>query len=222
LRLALSSGMQKRLLHHLLLLLTLIFGLEVSARTGDAPAVIQQSTGICDDQLLDSIVIQPFEQVGVVQISVFNCEVDQFHSYFVLPPGKESKEEAVWVHNHPDGTLYRGGNSTELSPRDVLPGPDGLIHPINPKGEPQGLSINLNPNDYWVQRKGGAFPVEYIPEGLQVIPWGQPGHYLVCPAYPMSKEVYQSLLNQIELAMQNVINAGPRGGGPRVRSGNVL
>jgi hypothetical protein len=61
--------MQNRVYSHLILLLALIFGLEVSARTEDAPALVHQSTGICEDQSLHSIVIQIFEQVGLIQIT---------------------------------------------------------------------------------------------------------------------------------------------------------
>jgi hypothetical protein len=71
--------MQKRLLHQLLLLLALIFGLEVSAQTGDAPAAVHQSTGICENQSLHSIVIQTFKRVELVQIRVMRTDAELIH-----------------------------------------------------------------------------------------------------------------------------------------------
>ena len=71
---------------------------------------------------------------------------------------------------------------------DVKAAADGLIHPLGKNGKPQGLSLNLNPKDPFVQKFGGAFPVNSLPEGLQALQSGKPGHFVVAPATPMSFE----------------------------------
>lgn len=108
----------------------------------------------------------------------------------------------------PDGaTLFRGGN--HLAARlgtDVRKAADGLIHPLCPKtGKPQGISLNLDPKDHFVQYHGGAFPVNSLPMGLQAVQTGKPGHYVVSPTQPMTFERYEQLLNQIQLGNLNLI-----------------
>ncbi|TXI76793.1 MAG: hypothetical protein E6Q43_01870 [Dokdonella sp.] len=102
--------------------------------------------------------------------------------------------------------LFRGGNS--LSARlgvDVKPASDGLIHPLGKNGKPQGLSLNVDPKDPFIQKYGGAFPVNNLPEGLQALQSGKPGHFVVAPATPITFEKYQQLLNQIQLGNFNVL-----------------
>jgi filamentous hemagglutinin len=112
--------------------------------------------------------------------------------------------------NPPAGSpTYRGGSGLEVRlGSDVRQGPDELIHPYRqgPQGQPiaQGLSVNIDPKDKFVQQYGGAFPVGSIPEGLQLLPSGRPGHYVIAPATPMTFERYQQLLNQVRLGNFNV------------------
>jgi filamentous hemagglutinin len=102
--------------------------------------------------------------------------------------------------------LFRGGNSLEARLGvDVKPASDGLIHPNSANGKPQGLSLNLDPKDQFIQKYGGAFPVERLPEGLQVIQSGKPGHYVIAPSAPMTFDNYQQLLKQVQLANSNKI-----------------
>ncbi|MGO7192871.1 RHS repeat-associated core domain-containing protein [Rhizobium brockwellii] len=106
----------------------------------------------------------------------------------------------------PFGTLFRGGDS--LAARlgvDVKPAADGLIHPLAMNGKAQGLSLNLDPKDLFIQKYGGAFPVNSLPEGLQALQSGKTGHFVVAPATPMTFETYQGLLNRIELGNFNVL-----------------
>jgi hypothetical protein len=84
-------------------------------------------------------------------------------------------------------------------------GNDNLVHPFDIKGKPQGLSINSDPKDYYVQRYGGAFHVEALPTGLQVLQSGKVGHFVIAPTTPMSIEKYQQLLNQVQLGSCNSI-----------------
>ena len=104
----------------------------------------------------------------------------------------------------PDLPLFRGGSGLDIRPgTDVVVGQDGLVHPYRPNGKPQGLSINLDRNDRFVQLHGGAFPVESIPEGLQLIQAGKPQHYVIAPSKPMTIQQYQNLLNEIQLGNFN-------------------
>ena len=83
--------------------------------------------------------------------------------------------------------LFRGGNM--LVARlgvDVRAAADGLIHPLGKNGKPQGISLNRDPLDSFIQKYGGAFPVNSLPEGLKSIQSGKPDHFVVSPAYPMS------------------------------------
>ncbi|ACS61306.1 hypothetical protein Rleg_6565 (plasmid) [Rhizobium leguminosarum bv. trifolii WSM1325] len=88
---------------------------------------------------------------------------------------------------------------------DVKPAADGLIHPLAKNGKAQGLSLNLDPKDLFIQKYGGAFPVNSLPEGLQALQSGKTGHFVVAPATPMTFETYQGLLNRIELGNFNVL-----------------
>jgi len=88
---------------------------------------------------------------------------------------------------------------------DVKAAADGLIHPLGKNGKPQGLSLNLDPKDQWIQKYGGAFPVNKLPEGLKAVQSGKPGHFVVAPSAPMSFENFQRLLNQIDLGTFNTI-----------------
>jgi len=74
-----------------------------------------------------------------------------------------------------------------------------------PNGKPQGLSVNIDPKDVFIQKYGGAFPVEQLPDGLQVVQSGRPGHYVIAPARPMSPEAYQELLDNVKLGSSNNI-----------------
>jgi hypothetical protein len=66
LRLALSSGMQKRLHHHLILLLTLISGPGAAAWAANTPAIAAPSPDASTTDSLHLIDSKPFEQVGDV------------------------------------------------------------------------------------------------------------------------------------------------------------
>lgn len=88
---------------------------------------------------------------------------------------------------------------------DVKAAADGLIHPLAKNGKPQGLSLNINPLDPFIQKYGGAFPVNSLPEGLQALQSGKAGHFVIAPKMPMSFESFQKLLNQVKLGDFNVL-----------------
>jgi hypothetical protein len=100
--------------------------------------------------------------------------------------------------------IYRGG--TNLTPRlgvDVKAAPDGLIHPLAKSGKPQGLSLNIDPKNKFIQLYGGAFPVEAVPDGLQILQSGQASHYVVAPKIPMTFEAYKALCEKLLLGLSN-------------------
>jgi hypothetical protein len=121
-------------------------------------------------------------------------------------PAVDMLAKALKEGNAVSEALFRGGNN--LSARlgvDVKQAADGLVHPIGKNGKPQGLSLNLDPQDPFIQKYGGAFPVNSLPEGLQALPSGRPGHFVVSPATPMTFEAYQGLLDRIQLGNFNVL-----------------
>ena len=66
---ALSSGMQKRLIHHLLLLMALIFGSGAAA----PPLAEPQANGVLVTHSLHHLQRESFEQVGLVEVGVFKA-----------------------------------------------------------------------------------------------------------------------------------------------------
>ncbi len=93
------------------------------------------------------------------------------------------------------GPVYCGGESLEVRPGEVrIDKATGLVR------TDRGVSLNINPAE--VEKFGGAYPVESIPDGLKIIQQGtrDPGHYEIVAAYPMTLEHYQELLSQVKLA----------------------
>ena len=102
--------------------------------------------------------------------------------------------------------LFRGGSSLQARLGiDVNAAVDGSIHPLAKNGKPQGLSININPLDPNIQKYGGAFPVRSLPEGLQALQSGKPGHFVIATKSPMTFEEFQRLLNQVKLGDVNFL-----------------
>ncbi len=94
----------------------------------------------------------------------------------------------------PPQALFRGG--ADLTPRlgiDVLIDRyTGLLR------TDRGIFLFDDPAQ--VERFGGAYRVESIPEGLKMQQRGRdPGHYELMPAEPMSFERYVALLKQVVL-----------------------
>jgi hypothetical protein len=90
--------------------------------------------------------------------------------------------------------LYRGG--ADLTPRlglDVVADTmTGLLKTT------RGISLFDDP--VLVERFGGAYEIEFIPDGLQVLQRGRnPHHFELTPATPMTFERYNELLAQVIL-----------------------
>lgn len=135
---------------------------------------------------------------------VYNSQVADLHNYAVGGYGtfvhKKSMQRQV------PNRIYRGG--TSLKPRlgvDVKSSAGGLIHPLGKNGEPQGLSLNIDPKNKFIQQYGGAFPIEAVPEGLQILQSGQPGHYVIAVKAPVTFEHYQALCEQVLLGLSNTL-----------------
>jgi hypothetical protein len=92
--------------------------------------------------------------------------------------------------------LFRGGPT--LIPRlgiDVL-----VDRETNLLRTDRGVSVFDDPT--LVERFGGAYRVEFIPEGLRVQQRGRdPRHYEIMPAEPMTFERYTELLQQVILRL---------------------
>jgi RHS repeat-associated protein len=120
--------------------------------------------------------------------------------------GASAAKALTSVGTAPSTGLFRGGSSLQARLGvDVKAAADGLIHPLAKNGKPQGLSVNIDRLDKWVQDKGGAFPVNSLPEGLQALQSGKPGHFVIAPKTPITLEEFQRLLNQVKLGDFNVL-----------------
>lgn len=94
----------------------------------------------------------------------------------------------------PPQTLFRGG--ADLTPRlgiDVLVNANtGLLQP--------GRGVSLFTDPAKAARFGGAYQIEFIPDGLLAQQRGRDtSHYELMPAEAMTVERYTALLNQVVL-----------------------
>lgn len=90
-----------------------------------------------------------------------------------------------------ESPVYRGGNDFTVKSNEVK---------INPQTgnvkTSHGVSLDVNPET--VSKFGGAYRIETIPEGLNIIQRGSRAeHFEIVPAYEMPLEEFQELLNQI-------------------------
>jgi RHS repeat-associated protein len=91
-------------------------------------------------------------------------------------------------------TVYRGGSKIEVRDIDVKI-KDGLVQST------RGPSLNLDPAK--VEKFGGAYRVESIPDELQIIQRGvNASHYEIVPKNPMPLERFIELVKQVKLVPQ--------------------
>jgi hypothetical protein len=88
---------------------------------------------------------------------------------------------------------YRGGSWLRPRPSEKRLDPvSGLILPTH------GVSVFNVPDN--LDRFGGAYQLSKIPDKLRIIQrGGNPNHFEVVPAYPMSLVEYEEALDQISL-----------------------
>ena len=91
--------------------------------------------------------------------------------------------------------VYRGGPSLTFKPHEVKRDRrTGLLRTTH------GISVDATAE--YIARFGGAYVVRRIPEGLMIIQRGRrPTHYEIVPAFPMTPDHYQSLLDQVALEL---------------------
>ena len=125
--------------------------------------------------------------------AVYNLTIANDHTYFVGQSG-------VLGHNADDHcplfrSYYRGGDKLEGRDIDIPTNQEGYIKPG------KGLSINLNPNDPFVVRYGGAYEIflPSIPSGLGIFQRGKPNHYQIEPLYPMKPNEFNDWLKYIRI-----------------------
>ena len=96
-------------------------------------------------------------------------------------------------YNGTQSSVYRGGNSFTASSKDIRINPaTGLLKTSH------GISLNVNPSS--LSGFGGAYRIETMPMGVDIIQRGMsPEHYEIVPTYPMTFNRYQNLLNQISV-----------------------
>jgi RHS repeat-associated protein len=89
--------------------------------------------------------------------------------------------------------VYRGGSGVAARNIDVkVDSQTGLVQP--------GRGVSVNADSAAVEKFGGAYKVESVPEELEIIQrGGNPNHYEIAPRQPMTMERYQELLNQVKL-----------------------
>lgn len=97
----------------------------------------------------------------------------------------------------PRGTppVYRGGRSLTFKTHEVkVDLRTGLLKTTH------GVSVDAAPEH--VARFGGAFIVRGIPEDLTIVQRGRrPMHFEIVPAFPMTPDRYQALLDEVELEL---------------------
>jgi len=121
--------------------------------------------------------------------TTYNFEVEDDHTYFVSSCN-------VLVHNYcgpvrdpNEKNLYRGGNNMTIKENEIKI-VDGMVQPK------RGISVNANPD--LVKKFGPPHQIGKLPKELKTI-LTKGTHYEIIPAYEMTLEEYQALLNLIPL-----------------------
>lgn len=88
-------------------------------------------------------------------------------------------------------SVYRGGDDFTVKSHEIKVN----LETGNIKTS-HGVSLDVNPDS--VSKFGGAYKIEFLPEGLKIIQRGMRAeHFEIVSAYEMSLETFQELLNQI-------------------------
>lgn len=196
-------------------LISIIVGNEVIVTTLEHPFYVQKKgfVNAIDLKVGDVLYTINNKNVEIEQINyksfdlpvkVYNFSVASNHTYFVS--GLE-----IGVHNIVNGCnaaapkvnykgepaeVYRGGKSFEVKPNEVKLDANGNVKPTH------GLSVDVKPSN--VEKFGGAYKIEYIPDELQIIQRGMRAeHFEIVPKNPMPLEQFQLLLNSIVVSEIN-------------------
>lgn len=91
---------------------------------------------------------------------------------------------------------YRGGRYLDVQDRDVRM-KNGKVQP--------GYGVSLSTNKYKMQRFGGAYRVVSYPPSLEIKRRGNdPEHYELMPVREMTREEFQTELNKVQLASEDL------------------
>lgn len=104
--------------------------------------------------------------------------------------GALSTSAAKVVLNPAETQVYRGGSSMTARPIDVSTTPSGMVKPTR--------GVSLSTDAAGLQRFGGVRQIKSVPDGLQIVRHGKPGHYELVPTREMPMSEYQNLLNKVE------------------------
>ncbi|MEM6272609.1 MAG: hypothetical protein AAF998_24570 [Bacteroidota bacterium] len=90
--------------------------------------------------------------------------------------------------------VFRGGPSFKLKPNEYkINKKTGMVKPTH------GVSLDVDPNT--VEKFGGAYKIEPIPDGLEIIQRGQRSeHFEIVPSKEISVQSFQKLLDQITVS----------------------
>ncbi len=136
---------------------------------------------------------------------VYSLLVEDSHNFYVGSGG-------LLAHNCTDELgrpLFRGGtpnklaNGLHLQARDGISNASGVsdvawadeANRIVAPG--QGISLFNDP--ITAARGKESYQISSLPDGLEIIQRGQPGHYEIAPSFEMHFDDYRSLLNQVEV-----------------------
>jgi len=107
---------------------------------------------------------------------------------YMIAPVVNLNVPTVTYNNQPSN-VYRGGNDFTARPVDVkIDSQSGLLD------TGYGVSVNVDPR----RVPGQAYRIDSIPDGVRIIQRGnKPFHFEIAPAWPMTHEQFQNLLNQV-------------------------
>ena len=88
-------------------------------------------------------------------------------------------------------SVYRGGSDFTIKAGEIkIDKATGMVTSTH------GVSLDVNPNT--VSKFGGAYKIDSLPDGLQIIQRGSRAeHFEIVPTKPMTVDEFQGLLNQI-------------------------
>ena len=106
--------------------------------------------------------------------------------------GSRASNPVTVNYNGASSYVYRGGSSFTVTSKDIrINSATGNVKTTH------GVSLNVNPSS--LTGLGGAYRIESIPVGVNIIQRGKPEHYEIVPAYEMPLNTYQGLLNRVRV-----------------------
>ena len=129
---------------------------------------------------------------GTTSVEIFDNEFDPTDDDNKFGGGHTGGSNSYKVsYNGWRSSIYRGGNDFTVKSNEVKMNPQtGNVKTSH------GISLDVNPEA--LSKFGGAYRIETIPEGLNIIQRGSRAeHFEIVPAYEMPLVKFQGLLNHI-------------------------